>query len=236
MEHGHASTERRLDKYYRPWEGMRLNFYIEDLIKEREQLREKMTALQVPYIDEWPFEDYAGLPSSRLDPIHEEPAEYDMYGITFKDIQLNFGESLSNPWIKDIVYRDPVHTGLLINPKTAESKGLADGDIVRVNSPYGKLYGRLTTSQGVHHETLCISNALSRTKTENRFAAMAGGHYNDLLSYDMSQTDGASGQPETSVKLKITKLDDWPDFLKEGGTVYDLVDSINNAKGKGGQH
>ncbi|MBS0614345.1 MAG: pyruvate dehydrogenase [Proteobacteria bacterium] len=30
MEHGHSSTERRLDKWYRPWEGMRLLFYIED--------------------------------------------------------------------------------------------------------------------------------------------------------------------------------------------------------------
>ena len=236
MEHGHASTERRLDKWYRPWEGLRLNFYIEDLITERNKLKQQMIDLKVPYVDEWPFEDYSGLPTTRLDPIHEEPAEFDMYAITFKDIQLNFGESLSNPWIKDITYRDPVHTGLLINPKTAASKGLSDGDIVQIDSPYGHMFGRLRTAEGVHHETLCISNSLSRTKTENRFAAMAGGHFNELLSYDMKHTDGASGQPETSVAIKITKLDDWPEQLKGESTVYDLVDKIENAKGKGGHH
>jgi anaerobic selenocysteine-containing dehydrogenase len=233
MEHGHASTERRLDKWYRPWEGMRLLFYIEDLPCQREQLRKKMTELRVPFIDEWPFEDYAPLPTTRLDTVHLEPEEYNMYAITFKDIQLNFGESLSNPWIKDIVYRDPVHTGLLMNAATAEKMGLKDWDIVKVESPYGKVYGRMRASQGIHPDTVGISNSLSRTKTENRFAAMAGGHFNDMLPYDMKHTDGASGQPETTCKVKVTKLDDWPDFLKEGGTVYDLVERLEHKKGKG---
>jgi hypothetical protein len=63
---------------------------------------------------------------------------------------------------------------------------------------------------------------------------MAGGHYNDMLPYDMRNTDGATGQPETSCKVKLTKLNDWPDFLKEGGSVYQYVDELENKKGKGG--
>lgn len=236
MEHGHSSTERRLDKWYRPWEGMRLLFYIEDLPFQREQLRRQFEEARVPFRDEWPFDDYQPLPTTVLDPIHLEPAEYDLYAITFKDIQMNFGESLSNPWIKDITYRDPVHTGLLLNTATAEKKGLADGDIVLVESPYGRLYGRLATTEGVHHETLGVSNALSRTRSENRSVLMAGGHYNDLLPYDMRNTDGATGQPETACRVKLTRLDDWPDFLKRGSTVYDFVDAIEQAEGKGGTH
>ncbi len=38
VEHGHAVTERRLDKWYRPWEGMRLHFYIEDMVSVRDDL------------------------------------------------------------------------------------------------------------------------------------------------------------------------------------------------------
>ena len=205
-EHGHSSTERRLDKWYRPWEGLRLLFYIEELVTEREKLRQQMEEADVPFRDEWPFEDYQPLPTNVIDPIHKEPAEYNLYAITFKDIQMNFGESLSNPWIKDITYRDPVHTGLLINRQTAESLGYADGDIVLLESPYGKLYGRLRTTEAMHHETIGVSNSLSRTKTENRSTLMAGGHYNDLLPYDMRNTDGATGQPETSCKVKLTKL------------------------------
>lgn len=235
-EHGHSSTERRLDKWYRPWEGMRLQFYVEDLVDQREKLRAQFEAAQVPFRHEWPFEDYQPLPLTRLDPLHELPAEYDLYAITFKDIQLNFGENLGNPWIKDITYRDPVHTGLLLNTATAKRMGFADGDIVKVESPYGRLYGRLRTTEGIHHETLGVSNALSRTRSESRSTLMSGGHYNDLLPYDMQNTDGASGQPETTTKVKLTKLADWPEFLKEGLTVYQVVDSIENAEGKGGLH
>ena len=51
-----------------------------------------------------------------------------------------------------------------------------------------------------------------------------------------SLTDGATGQPETSCSVKLTKLADWPDFLKQGSTVYDYVDEIDRAEGKGGSH
>lgn len=63
----------------------------------------------------------------------------------------------------------------------------------------------------------------------------AGGHFNDLLPYDLHNTDAVTGQPETVCKLKITKLDDWPQGLKDGGSVYDLIDEIN-APGKGKVH
>ena len=57
-----------------------------------------------------------------------------------------------------------------------------------------------------------------------------------MLPYDLKNTDAASAQPETVCKVKLTRLDDWPDFLKEGRTVYDLVEELETAKGKGGQH
>ena len=59
---------------------------------------------------------------------------------------------------------------------------------------------------------------------------MFGGHFNDMLPYDMANTDAASGQPETTTKVKLTKLDDWPDFLKQGGSIYDFVQELETAK------
>jgi hypothetical protein len=167
--------------------------------------------------------------------VHEEPPEFDLYGIFYKDIQLNFGESLSNPWIQDIVYRDPVHIALMLNPKTAEQKGFKPLDIVKVESPYGMIYGRIGVSEGWHPDTLGVSNALSRVRSTLGGAKHAGGHFNDLLPYDLRNTDGVTGQPETVCKVKLTKLDDWPQFLKDGGSVYDLVDEIG-LPGKGRKH
>lgn len=231
IEHGHAVTERRADKWYRPWEGMRLHFYIEDMVKERDQLKANMEEAEVPFRHEWCWDDYQPLPTAVLDPVHEEPPEYDLYGIFYKDIQLNFGENLSNPWIKDIVYRDPVHIALILNPKTAAAQGLAQRDIVKVESPTGFLYGRIGVSEGMHPDTLGVSNALSRTKTSHKGVAHAGGHFNDLLPYDLKNTDAVTGQPETVCKVKLTKLDDWPQGLMEGKSVYDLVDELQDTGG-----
>jgi anaerobic selenocysteine-containing dehydrogenase len=235
IEHGHAVTERRSDKWYRPWEGMRLHFYIEDMVKHRDELKSKMDEHNVIFRDDWDWDDYQPLPTTVLDPVHDEPPEYDLYGIFYKDIQLNFGESLSNPWIKDIVYRDPVHIALLLNPKTAQAQGLAQGDIVKVESPYGHLYGRIGTTEGMHPDTLGVSNSLSRADTRHAGVPHAGGHFNDLLPYDLRNTDAVTGQPETVCKIKLTKLDDWPEILKQGGTVYDIVDEVQQP-GKAGTH
>lgn len=235
MEHGHAVTERRSDKWYRPWEGMRLHFYIEMMVTERDKLKALMEEHDVPFRHEWGWDDYQPLPTAVLDPVHEEPPEYGLYAIFYKDIQMNFGESLSIPWIKDIVYRDPVHIAMILNPKTAAAEGLQERDIVRVDSPYGFLYGRIGTSEGMQPDTLGISNSLSRTKVRHEGVPHAGGHFNDLLPYDLGNTDAVTGQPETVCKIKITKLDDWPEGLKQGKSVYDLVDELQQP-GKAGVH
>ncbi|MET0004112.1 MAG: molybdopterin-dependent oxidoreductase [Candidatus Thiodiazotropha sp.] len=232
IEHGHSSTWRQSKKAYRPWEGMRLLFYIEDMVTIREDLKVKMKEKGVPFIDQWPWDDYQPLPTPDLDPIHQEPPEYDLYGFFFKDIQMNFGESLSNPWIKDIVYRDPVHTSILLNSGTMQAKGLESGDIIRLESPHGgPIYGRVAGVETMHPDAVGVSNSLSRIRTENRAVRHAGGHFNDMLPYDLKNTDGVTGQPETACRVKITKVDDWPESLKQGGTVYQMVDEI--AKGKG---
>ena len=206
MEKGHAVTKRRPDKWYRPWEGMRLHFYLEYILQQRDALKQKMEDANVPIRSEWSWEDYQALPDARLDPVHMEPAEYDMYAITFKDIQINFTENLSIPWISDIVYKDPVHMGILINPKTAEKKGIKTGDVIRVASAYGKLTGMAKVSEGVHPETVAVSNALTRWVDYHAVVKPGGGNFNRLLPADLRNTDACSGQMETVAKVKVTKL------------------------------
>ena len=88
---------------------------------------------------------------------------------------------------------------------------------------------------GWHLDTLGVSNSLSRAKGKIGGVKHAGGHFNDLLPYDLKNTDGVTGQPETVCKVKITRLPDWPEHLKNGGSVYDLVDEIARP-GKGRKH
>ena len=169
-----------------------------------------MEAANVPYRDEWEWGDYAALPTGVLDPVHLEPKEFDLYAITFKDIQLNFGESLTNPWINDIVWKDPVHTAFLMNAKVGRERGLKDGDLLMVESPYGSVYGKLALSEEIHPDTVAVSNALTRIATQHTSVRHGGGNFNDLLPSNLRHTDACSGQPETVAKVRIRKLDRIP--------------------------
>jgi len=220
VEHGHAVTPRRPDKWYRAWEGMRLHFYLEDVLRARDTLHSKMEAVDVPIRHEWAWQDYQPLPTAVLDPVHHEPPEYDLYAITFKDVQINFAESLSNPWIQDIVGNDPVHTAALLNRRTGTARGLRDGDVVEIASPYGRIVARIALSEGVQPETICVSNALTRVATQHRGVRHGGGNFNELLPANLANTDACSGQPETVARVRVTRLASLPQELTGPDSVY----------------
>lgn len=210
IEHGHSVTPRQPKKTYRPWEGLRLRFYIEDLLHMRADLKRKMEDAKVPIRHEWDWECYQPLPLPLIDPVLKEPAEFNLYAITFKEIHLNFAEIVGTPWIDDIVFRDPVHTTFLMNAHTGAEHGIADNDIVELASPYGRIFGRVALSQGVHHETVAISNALTRMASQNSRVKHGGGNFNELLPSDLRNTDACSSQLEPVARVKIRKLSALP--------------------------
>ena len=216
IEHGHAVTPRRPDKWYRPWDGLRLRFYIEDFLRMRDDLKRKMEAAKVPIRHEWEWDCYQPLPLPVLDPVLREPPEYDLYAISFKEIQINFGETLGNPWIDDIAYGDPVHATILMNARTGAARGLKSGDMVQLDSPYGHIFGRISLSQGVHPETVAVSNSLTRIANQHKGVRPGGGNFNELLPADLRNTDACSSQLESVARVKLTKLALRPEDLPPG--------------------
>jgi anaerobic selenocysteine-containing dehydrogenase len=206
MEHGHSVTKRRPDKWYRPWEGMRLHFYIEMIVQERDRLQKLMEENDIPFRHEWEWDDYSPLPTFDLDPVHYEPKEYDLFAITYKDIQLNFSENLTIPWIADIVYRDPVHQGLLINSQTAAKHNIQEMDLVQVESPYGHIFGLARVTEAVHPEVIGVSNAVTKWIDYHQVVKPGGGNYNRLLPANIKNTDANSGQMECTARVKIKKI------------------------------
>jgi len=202
-EKGHASTMRRPDKFYRPWEGQRIHFYIEDILTRKIQLQEDMKKSKVPFYDIWEWDDYGAIPTAVLDPVHKEPEEFDMYAITFKDVEVNFGENLSIPWIDDIVHKNPVHMGILINTVAAKKRNIENGDLIKLTSNYGTIMGLARVTEGMHIETVGVSNALSRWTGYHAVVKAGGGHYNRLLPANLKNTCACSGQMETSAKVRV---------------------------------
>lgn len=202
-EHGHRVVERMPEISYNP-HPWRIPIYCDYLLKVRDQLKADWEAHNCPV--EWDFSQYVPIPDDRLSPVHSEPPEYDMYAITFKDTALNFSENLSIPWIADVVSRDPVHMGILINPKTAERKGLNDGDLIEIRSREDAIRGRVKICEGVHPETVAVSNAVGRWVEGHPIVKPGGGHFNRLLPADLDHTCLVTGGLESVAKVKVTKI------------------------------
>jgi anaerobic selenocysteine-containing dehydrogenase len=129
-----------------------------------------------------------------------------LYAITFKEHFLNFTENLSIPWIRELVDRDPHHRGLMINPIAAKARGIETGDYIEVRSRFGVLTGYAVLTEGIHPETIGVSNATNRTVTHNPITRLGGGQFNTLLGVGVEWTCCVSGAMESVAKVKVTKL------------------------------
>ena len=57
---------------------------------------------------------------------------------------------MENAWVQEIRDSDPYETYVLINSQTAGEKSFEDGDMVTIESRYGKTEGRLRVSELIH--------------------------------------------------------------------------------------
>ncbi|MBU1599718.1 thiosulfate reductase, partial [bacterium] len=59
-------------------------------------------------------------------------------------------------WLSEIHHANP----MWINPKTAEEKGISNGDLVRVTSKIGYLVTRANVTEGIHPKVVAISTSV----------------------------------------------------------------------------
>jgi thiosulfate reductase/polysulfide reductase chain A len=98
--------------------------------------------------------DFAGKPINPL-PVYEprdwQPSsDYPLYLINWKEASHTHTRTQNNAWLHEIQPEDP----LIIHPDTAAKFGVADGDKVWIESPYGKVRGTIKTSKRMHPEVI----------------------------------------------------------------------------------
>ena len=210
VEHGHNTIRRPPEHVYyvsnKRGKDMRRPLYCEFFLEVRDDLMKKFKEYNIQLPVKWGFDEYGAIPDGRLSPVHTEPPEYDLYAITFKEHFLNFTENLSIPWIRELVDRDPHHRGLLINPVAAKARGIQTGDYIEVRSRFGFLTGYAVLTEGIHPETIGISNATNRTVSHNPVTRLGGGQFNTLLGCGIEWTCCVSGAMESVAKVKVRKL------------------------------
>ncbi|MCD6353218.1 MAG: molybdopterin-dependent oxidoreductase [Proteobacteria bacterium] len=210
MEHGHNVIDKPADRFYyssdKRGKDCRKPFYCEYMWQVKKELEENIANAKPPLPFKWDTSGYQPIPDAQFSPVWNEPPEYDMWAITFKEHFMNFTENLSIPWTRELADRDPHHRGLLLNTKTAEKKGIKDGDTIEVRSQFGVLTGRAVLTEGIHPETVGISNATNRTVSHSPITRKGGGQFNTLLANSFEYTDEVSGAMESVAAVKVTKI------------------------------
>lgn len=202
-KHGNAVRYQKPEEMYLPWEGKRISIYHNFFLETGEQLKEQLTTVG----REWDISSYLPVPVWRdCHPLHNIPQEYDLYAINFKaEAILNHCENTTIPWINEVVSNVPIHMGVLINTKTANTKGIKTGDKIRLESPFGEVKGIARVIEEIHPNVIGISNAITRW-TIHPVERKMNTNFNNLLPASIEFTDQVSGHQETAIKVRIIKI------------------------------
>jgi len=130
---------------------------------------------------------------------------YDLWAINWKTPYYgnDAGNLTGNPWLAEIYTKDPWEANVLLNPVTAEKKGLKDGDQVIVESRYGKLEGRVNVSELFHPATAGIGGSYGLGTIQSNPLNRIGPCFNYLLSLDSHTFDGLSGGQDSAPAVKV---------------------------------
>lgn len=208
---GHSLQRIPASKRYLPTclGGYRLPFYSVELMKTGDGLRsymEKHNAFQDTVFDERMFFEYAPLPFWHPSVIEEEPAEFDLYVINWKTSLGTVASGTlpaTNAWLMELAERDPYATKILLNRETARVKGLRDGEVVWVESPHGKMKGRLKVTETIHPEVIGTIGCFGHYTDHAVGKGRGPGNFNALLGSGLRYMGPSSLQAETAARAKI---------------------------------
>jgi len=200
--------------FYWPDNKTRHPIYFERLKKSGAAMRKNLTQHEVQ-IPAWSdqeeyFAFYEAIPHWITTPEMLAPPEYDMYACNWKTSLMRHGtgNTQENAWLVEIRESDPYELYVWINEKTAERKGLKDGDQVCIESQFGKVTGVLKVTQRIHPEVVGIPGCYGSATYMMSPDAKKGTHFNSLLSgKEESCIDPISGSITISPKVKVYKLE-----------------------------
>ncbi len=170
-------------------------------------------------------------------PFYYEPLEgqltdkqkYPLNAVTQRPMAMYHSWDSQNAWLRQI----HTHNYLFVNPKTAATQGIADGDWVWVQSPWGKVRGMCRYSEATEPGTVWTWNAIGKQpgawNLEPRAnEARQGFLLNHLISEELpplpegehlSNSDPVTGQAGWyDVRVRLYKADPaeekatWPQF------------------------
>jgi len=188
--------------YWRPFVDVRVPVYWEFL----PALGEKIAAIAEPRGLKIPREYYEPLADFLPCLSHRcEAPGFDFYAFYYRDTLHTNSFTMENPWLDEAAQLDPYTYAVTINADSGARKGLANGQMVWVETETGrKVKGRLKLSQAVHPEGLGIAACAGHWGEGMPIAKGKGVFFNDLLELDWEHSSPVNLNLDLCVRVKVS--------------------------------
>ena len=192
--------------------GSRYRLYIEDFVWMRGQYRKELEEIKKKHgvelrpSNEFVLDYYRPFPDYMQRPYEELPAEYDMYAVHYKTLLHAMATFMDNPWISEAVRTfDPYTMYIMINPAAAKKRGIKNGDLMWVESPFGKTKAEASVTELTRPDTVCIAGLFGATSGKLPGFSREGPLFNNLCWADENWRDPQVGNQENCMKVKVYK-------------------------------
>jgi molybdopterin-containing oxidoreductase family molybdopterin binding subunit len=204
-EHGFLRWPKKPEEaYWRPFIDARVPIYIHELAYYGPKIKKLAEGAGVHA--NW--EQYSGLVSWFPTPPHKATNQYDLYCLSYRDILHTGSGTMQLPLVDEASRMNPYTYNIVIHTDTAKQKGLADGDIIEIESDHGRIInGPIKISQGIHPDVIAIAATAGHWAKGQPIAYNKGVHFDKLIELDMEHVDPTNLNMETSVKVKIRSVD-----------------------------
>ena len=157
---------------------------------------------RIEFVSRWLREknDATGKPVDPL-PVYEprkwQPtAEYPLYFINWKEANHTHSRTQNNPWLLEIKPDNP----MMVHPTTAQRFGVKTGDVVWVESPYGRVKAIVRVTSRIHPEVVGVQHGFGHTAL-GRLAAGRGTSDSALRPTLSDPLSGQALHKEACVRL-----------------------------------
>jgi phenylacetyl-CoA:acceptor oxidoreductase len=132
------------------------------------------------------------------------PGGFPFWLLTSRSMQYSWGSNVSLPVLADVARHVKGHFGVMLNRGAARGLGIADGDLVEIESPTGRTQGRAILREGVRPDVAVVLQQFGHWATP--FARDLGmPNLNQVASMDLALTD-ATGSGADLVPVAIRPL------------------------------
>lgn len=204
-ENGFLRWSKSVDEvYWRHFTDARTPIYLEYLLDVKTHLKKISDECDLG-VD---FIQYDPLISWFPCTIHRPPKSgYEYYCYSYRDVLHTGSGTMEQPWLDEASRMNPYTYNITVNADTAKSKGIEDGDIIEIESVYGKkVKGPVKTMEGQHPRLVGIAACSGHWAKGMPIARGKGTNFDTLLELDLEHCDPISLNMETAVRVKIAKV------------------------------